>query len=258
VLATGKYTPVVPAPLPRATLSDEDDLNPRRCAILVPYNTSIHQECERSLKELELGGYPVRRVSGYAAIDQGRNQMATDALLAGFAETFWIDSDIGFDPDDVERVRRARFPICCGIYPQKGKRAIASHVIPGTTKLVFGEGGGPVELLYCGTGFLHIRREVYLTVIRQLKLPVCNERFERPMFPFFLPMIRASDDGHWYLAEDYSFCERARQCGYKIMADTRIRLWHFGQYGYGWEDAGAAPSRYGSYSLNLAENPESV
>jgi hypothetical protein len=32
----------------------------------------------------------VRRVGGYAAIDQGRNQMATDVLLDGYEETMWI------------------------------------------------------------------------------------------------------------------------------------------------------------------------
>ena len=63
--------------------------------MLVPFSTFIHQECEDALKELERRGYPVRRVGGYAAIDQGRNQMATDALLDGFEETLWIDSDVG-------------------------------------------------------------------------------------------------------------------------------------------------------------------
>lgn len=41
---------------------------------------------------------------GYAAIDQCRNQMATDAFAQGFAETMWIDSDIAFSPDDVDRL----------------------------------------------------------------------------------------------------------------------------------------------------------
>ena len=30
--------------------------------------------------------------------------------------------------------------------------------------------------------------------------------------------------------EDLSFCWRARQCGYKIMADPRIQLGHVGHY----------------------------
>lgn len=228
-----------------------DPLDPRRCVVLVPFSGFIHQDCEQSLKELERRGYQVRRVGGYAAIDQGRNQMATDALLDGFEETFWIDSDVAFRPDDVEKIRERGLPIVCGIYPQKGKRALACHVMPGTPAASFGASGGLFEILYAGAGFLHVRREVYLAVQRKLSLPITNERFGHPMIPFFLPMIRAIEDGSWYLAEDYAFCHRARECGYKIYADGSIRLWHIGMYRYGWEDAGVDRPRFDSFTLNF-------
>jgi hypothetical protein len=54
-----------------------------------------------------------------------------------------------------------------------------------------------------------------------------------------------------YLAEDFAFCHRARSCGFKIMADTRIRLWHVGRYRFGWEDAGGDPKRYGDYRYRI-------
>ena len=60
----------------------------------------------------------------------------------------------------------------------------------------------------------------------------------------------------WYLAEDFAFCERARQCGYKIMADTTIRLYHYGSYGYTWEDAGTDAKRFGTYHFQV-QPPES-
>lgn len=46
-------------------------LDPKRCAVLVPFVGPILNECEEGLRELERRGYPVRRVGGYAAIDQG-------------------------------------------------------------------------------------------------------------------------------------------------------------------------------------------
>ncbi len=220
--------------------------------ILVPYNDRIVEPCEDSLRHLERRGYAVRRVFGFAAIDQGRNQLATDALLHGFEETMWIDSDVAFDPKTVEMLRGHNLPIVCGIYPQKGKRAIAAHVMPGTPKMTFGKNGGLHEVRYAGAGFLLIRREVYLTMQEQLRLPMCNERFGKPMIPFFQPMTIPLDDGYWYLAEDYAFCERARQCGYKIVADTSIRLWHWGTCGYGWEDAGVDRPRNASFTLNFS------
>ena len=135
--------------------------------------------------------------------------------------------------------------------PQKGKRALACHVLPGTPAMTFGKEGGLVELLYAGTGFLLVRREVYLAVGRQLEVPVCNERFGHPMMPFFLPQIRPVEEADWYLAEDYAFCHRARSCGYKIHADSSVRLWHIGTYRYGWEDAGVDRERYGAFKLNF-------
>ena len=230
-------------------------LDPRKCVILVPFIGFIHQECEDALKELERRGYAVRRVGGYAAIDQGRNQLATDALLDGFEETLWIDSDIGFHPDSVDRLRSHAQPLVCGVYPQKGKRALACHIAPGTPAMVFGRHGGLVEVLYAGAGFLLVRREVYLTIQHRLQLPVCNERFGHPTIPFFLPMLRPIDDGYWYLAEDYAFCQRALECGYKIYADTSIRLWHIGNYRYGWEDAGLDRQRFGAFTLNFGPAP---
>lgn len=236
---------------PRPLYPDPKD--PRRCVVLVPFSGFIHQDCDNALKELEKRGYHVRRVAGYAAIDQGRNQMSTDALIEGYDEQLWVDSDVGFNPDDVEKLRSHGLPLTCGIYPQKGKRALACHVAPGADRMVFGKGGGLAEILFAGTGFLLIRRQVYLDLLHKLKLPVCNERFGHPMFPFYHPMLRPTEDGHWYLAEDYAFCERARQCGYKIFADTSIRLWHIGTYRYGWEDAGMERPRFDDFTLNFSD-----
>ncbi len=225
--------------------------DPRRCIVLVPYAGYIHQECDQSLKELERRGYQVRRESGHSAIDQGRNQMATDALFEGFEETMWIDSDVGFNPDDIELLRQHQRPLVSGIYPQKGKRALASQLLPGTPSITFGKDGGLVDLLYAATGFLLVRREVYLAIQSKLSLPVCNERFARPTIPFFEPMVRPIEDAYWYLAEDYAFSHRAKECGFSVFADTRIRLWHVGNYRYGWEEAGFEPRRFESFTLNF-------
>ncbi|HEV3344269.1 MAG TPA: class I SAM-dependent methyltransferase, partial [Pirellulales bacterium] len=199
-------------------------------------------------------GYTVRRVRGYAAIDQGRNQMATDALADGFEELLWIDSDVVFHPDDVEKLRAHGLPIVCGIYPKKGVRAISCHVMPGTARLVFGEGGGLVEVLYAATGFLLVERQVFLDMQQRLSLPLCNEKFGRPMLPFFLPLLHPEPTGHWYLAEDYAFSQRARDCGYEIWADTTIRLRHIGTYGFSWEDAGLQLQRFPTFHLQLDDS----
>jgi hypothetical protein len=228
-----------------------DGTSLKKCVILVPVATHIEPDCERSLVELELRGYAVRRVFGFAAIDQARSQMASDALADGFDELMWIDSDIGFDPDAVARLRGHGLPIACGIYPKKGQRALACNLLPGTDCVTFGQDGGLVEIAYAATGFLLTRRSVYEDVARASGLPPCNQRFGRAMTPYFLPMLIEDGGGHWYLGEDFSFSERARRAGHRIYADTTIRLFHIGRYGYTWEDAGAADPRYARFDFHV-------
>lgn len=252
VVVTGQHRPTVARPEAEPRWGP---LDPRRCVVLVPCGAPILPDCERGLRELESRGHPVRRVGGYSQIDQARNQMATDALVEGFDELMWIDSDVVFRPEDVETLRRHGLPIACGIYPQKGPRVLACHALPGTATLTFGNGGGPVEILYAGAGFLLVRREVFLAIQARLGLPVCNERFGRPMIPFFEPMSRPSEDGYWSLGEDYAFSERARRCGFPVVADTTIRLWHVGSFRYGWEDAGSERGRFGTYTIEIPGPP---
>ncbi len=225
------------------------------CAILVPVGSVIDPGCEDALRKLERRGYAVWRIRGYSAIDAARNQMASDALAQGFDELMWIDSDMVFDPDDVDKLRRHDLPLVCGIYPKKACREFACSFLPETRNVLFGVRGGLIELLYCGFGFVHTRRVVYETMQRELKLPLCNQRFKGlPLAPYFAPEIVGEGEQAWYLAEDYSFCERARHRGFRIMADTTIRLWHVGSYHYGWEDAGRDVERFRDYTFHITDD----
>ena len=159
----------------------------------------------------------------------------------------WIDSDVVFYPDDIERLRAHQLPLVCGIYAKKGRREYACDFLPGTESVVFGKNGGLLEIRYAGFGFILTRREVYETLRTKLDLAECNQRFGPPLVPWFMPMLVPDGEGRWYLAEDYAFCERARQAGIRIMADTRIRLYHVGSHGYSWEDPGHEIPRYASY-----------
>ena len=161
------------------------ELNPRRCVILVPFSTHIVPACEQGLIELQRRGYEVWRAGGYAAIDMGRGEMATKALAAGFEETFWIDSDIEFAPEAVDRLRSHGLPLCCGIYPRKGRGR--SPRIPCRARRSLAWAGGPdwSRSSTPRTGFLHVRREVYTAIQQKFSLPLCNAQFGRPMVPYF-------------------------------------------------------------------------
>jgi hypothetical protein len=239
---------------PSETRKPPDRASASRCVVLVPVGGTIEPDCERGLHELERRGYQVRRAFGYSAIDFGRTVLASQALRDGFEELMWIDSDIGFHPDDVEKLRRHDLPISCGLYPKKDAKSFACHFLPGTKHITFGRGGGLKEVLYAGFGFVHTRRELYERVKERIGLPDVNQRFGDPITAWFLPEVVPDGAGWWYLAEDYAFCHRARRCGFRITADTTIRLSHVGRHAYCWESFGDAKPRYTTLELKLGSS----
>src|SRR5262249_1526359 len=156
-------------------------------------------------------------------------------------------ADIAFEPSDVEKLLGHDKPLVCAIYPKKNARSLACHLLPGTRELVFGEEGGLVEILYAASGFALVRSAVYAGVEMKHGLPKCNPQFGGPFVPYYQPMVKDTSEGAWYLAEDFAFSERARQAGFSIYADTRIRLRHIGRYAFQWEDAGTELKRYSRY-----------
>lgn len=208
----------------------------KKCVILVPVSNRIEPEVDVSLRILESRGYEVWRSYGHSAIDQGRCRMAYDALyFRNFEEIMWIDSDVGFDPDDFEKLRNYDLPIACGIYPIKGWPQMTAQFF-GQKSIQFGKNGGLMEIRFSANGFLYTKRQVYEDIRKQFNMELCNAAFQHPIYPYFLPTVFEINDEYCYYGEDYSFCRRASKCGYKIMADTSIRLKHIGSYAYQWED----------------------
>jgi protein-L-isoaspartate O-methyltransferase len=228
-------------------------MNPTQCVVLVPAATGIDPGCEGGLRELERRRYPVWRALGYSALDIPRSQMASDALAQGFQELLWIDAQVVFDPNDVEKLRRHHLPLVCGLYPKKAHRQFACAFLPEMRQVLFGMKGGAIEILYCSFGFVLTRRALYENMQWQLQLPVCNKRSPSPLVPYFAPLIVGEGEEACYLGEDYAFCERARRCGFRVMADTTIRLWHIGACPFSWEDAGRDVERFADYTLHLTD-----
>jgi hypothetical protein len=224
-----------------------------RCVVLVPVVTHVEPECERGLRELERRGVTVRELRGFASIEAAKSQMATDALADGFDELVWVGPAVVFHPNDLDALRRHGRPFVCGLYPRTDRRELACTFPPGTARVTLGKGGGLVPVASCGLGFAYTRREVYDAVRGHHRLPELTRGAGRPVVPYFAPFWREGDgDPGPYLANDEAFCERARQAGVEILADTTVRLWQVGRYRFGWEDCGPEPERYQSVHLALA------
>lgn len=192
------------------------------CCILVPVAKKVEEKTKIGLDELEHRGYPVRFLIGCSQIDLARSILASWAVREGFKQTMWIDSDVVFNPDNVDKLRKNRCPFIAGLYVKKDKSGFAARFKKHTDKIGFGAAGSVCHVEFVGMGFTLINTEVYRAVDRKEGgMPRCDIKGEE-VLPYFLPMIVARE----YLSEDYSFCLRAKRAHFPIQADTRIRLGH--------------------------------
>jgi len=221
-------------------------------AVLVPHLNGIDQDCEQSLLELERLGIQVIRRSGSSQIDVARSEMASSALRAGFQSILFVDSDIGFEAIDAVRLLIRPERVIAGIYAKKNHRELSSRFSPDTEEVHFGSiaiGFYPLE--YAATGFLKISTGCLSEMIEKLELPLCNTQWGEGFWPFFQPVVIPSDWGFHYLGEDWAFSHRLAAIGVTPLADTSIRLWHYGRFAFGWEDAGQDRVRYAGFKYKV-------
>jgi hypothetical protein len=182
-----------------------------------------------------------------------------NALVKSFLDNptathlFFVDADIGFEPEAVQRLIDFDEDLVAGMYPLKvidwSRLAQSSgHVLSETMlkdlALHFvgvpctGEAresrGAFVTGEYAGTGFMMIKR----AVIERMVLAYPETRYAA--MQTFPPQPEGGAPYHAlfdcvidpvtgaYLSEDYTFCKRFRAIGGKVWLDTESRLRHVG------------------------------
>ena len=199
-------------------------------------------------------------------ITRARNYLVDEFLRSDCTHLMFIDSDIGFDPNDVIALSVIAAPgsdkhIVCGPYPKKCiawekiKRAadkgfadqdpnklekyVGDYVFnpaENTGSIPLDE---PVEVLEGGTGFMMIQREAlekFAAAYPELSYKpdhVRTEHFDgsREILAYFDTVIDPKTKR--YLSEDYMFCQWARNIGVKVWLCPWMKLQHMGSYVFG-------------------------
>jgi hypothetical protein len=169
----------------------------------------------------------------------------------------FIDADIGFQPQNIERLIRADKDIVCGIYPRKcihwnqvidaikRKPDISEEEIsykalgynlnfedPKNIKLQ----GGFTEVMEAATGMMLIKRDVFIKM--QKEYPERKYKSDQIVnggawrsdncYDLFGVGKLDWDEGERYLSEDYYFSRLWSKIGGKIYADVASPLTHQG------------------------------
>lgn len=144
-----------------------------------------------------------------------RNKAVAEFLGGPYSHLWFIDDDVGVQPDALELLLGADAPIVAGCYPSVKRFSDCSTWAYLTVK--DGAGwrrkwfDGTVEVTGAGTGCMLIRREV----------------LEALGFPWFVwRQTLNATGGIDRVSDDIDFCERAGQLGFKIMAHGNVRCSH--------------------------------
>ena len=190
-----------------------------RTLIAVPCMDMVHTLFFASMLSLRKSEGTEISVSGSSLVYDARNALAHKAIREGFDRVLWIDSDMHFGPDLMERlsadldqgyefvsavyftrktpIEPCVYEICHDVENGRGElipKAISVKEIPDGLFEVEGVGFGAVMMT--------------VDLIRRVG--------KLPFFP------------HEGYGEDFSFCRRARAVGAKLYCDGRIKCDHVG------------------------------
>lgn len=185
--------------------------------IAVPSMDQVAAPFAQSLATLNKEGECMVSFIIGSLIYEARNDFVKQALSANVDYVLWLDSDMIFPPDTLQKMLRHMEDgkdIVTGLYFRR--RAPFTPVLFSKLDLEHGTWEGcddyPTDGLFevdgCGFGCVMVRKTVFMDMYLNYQT-------------WFNP--------EYGCGEDLAFCRRAKQLGYKIWVDPSIQCGHVGQ-----------------------------
>jgi len=163
-------------------------------------------------------------------IVSARNTAAADFLESKCTHLMFIDADILFLAAHVEKLLSHNEAIVGGLYPKKceGPLKWVCNALPHRPPI---DERGLLSLRHIGTGFMLIERRVFQSMMawRGYELRYYEDEIDRPLWNFFnMPLVKDDKGKPRLVSEDWNFCNRVRELGFTVYADTHVILKHIG------------------------------
>lgn len=192
----------------------------------------------------------VSHAMGDALIDRARSREASAFLNSDHDVCLMVDDDIQFSPEDAIRICRSAYErkgIVCGTYVIKREEFqwITAKPLPDSPPIIFSSDSPEVEVMWPGTGFLAFHKNVLIDLLAESPKYQFHDPNHFPLlhptdlryYNFFKSMEWVHPNGDVLgLSEDWAFGEKCRRIGYQIWLDPKVRLTHWGLYGYTLDD----------------------
>ena len=182
----------------------------------IPHRNTVNLSWALAFRNLQVNVPSIFTCSAGTPIDIARNEIVKSALANDCQWVFFLDSDVECPPDTIPRLMSAQLPIISGVYGTRApplEPAVWREVQPsGKQSIQFTPGTGLIEADFIGAGCLL----VHISVFKAIKPPWFDWTLGREI-PGDMTRGRS---------EDFEFCKKARERGYKIMVSTDIICRH--------------------------------
>ena len=228
---------------------------PTKLMVATPaYGGKVHVDYLHSVMSFKtLPGLEVSCVTlgNDSLITRARNNLFSMFVHSDADYMFFMDADIGFSQDSLQKLLNHRLDIVCGTYRLKNP-----EVYLVTTKTIDTSQFPLVEVEHSGTGLMLISKKLTMDVVEWAKKTnnvytdnmvytqnTVDEK-RREIYDVFKTEI--DTEKGIYLSEDYYFCKLVRELGYKIYVDFSCPSAHNGD----------ARFIYTPEMVTVEENPE--
>jgi hypothetical protein len=163
---------------------------------------------------------------GDSLVSRARNNLTHDFLKSNCDYMLQIDSDIVFTNEQIKRLASHELPIVGGLYAIKdeSQRWCSNSLVEAKP-----DNNGLMKVRETGTGFLLVHRDVFHAIREDHVDRIYKCDMDKQMkFDYWAVGVR---NGR-YLSEDWWFCKDARDAGFEVYADTKIKLGHLGITSY--------------------------
>lgn len=208
---------------------------------LASHDHRVHNRFMMSLLSLVTCGKFHVQLSNVSSggIHKARNNLAFDFLTKSKCDYFLsVDSDISFTPEQVERLISHDRDVVGGLYCHKKLE------VQWTARPIPNVGPDPKtslqEMSAIGTGFILVKRHVFEKIRDQIADTAHVEDWiednGETKWDFFAEGV-VTEPIHYpkptFLSEDFYFCKRCRDAGFKVYLDLSFNLTHWdGGTGY--------------------------
>lgn len=207
-------------------MSKKHQQPPRPITISFCSGDMVHADFAYSLSQLAM--HEVQRGMhigicrvGTTLIEMGRIRQVVEALKHNSAHILFLDSDMRFPPDTLQRLLHWNKAIVGCTYSQrKSPRALTHEALDRSTTIDM-NAGELQEVRSLGFGCILVRADVVRAI-------------PRPWFQVELSTELDATGAEKHRSEDRTFCDKARAAGFPIHCDMVLsrELEHLGTFGF--------------------------